>query len=308
LNLTFPNYFYDLIFELVISFSTWSIDRFEKSVHSFRLIAKIRVTYAVGTAEKEYLIMFPKGRTVGDFLELITEKQKDSDLCVVFLDGAEIPNDDLFDDWFDPDAVFRVSNSPEFSPPIPRISVPFPTVSPPIRQNSVESSTPILPKLRVPYTVGASKRTWLVMFPKGRTVRNFIELIQVQRHNSDLVAVSLDSRKLNNDDDFDDYFHPDRVFHIEYLPTDSHLVQQNSVERSIPRMPEVRVTYAIGASEKTYLVMFPKGREVGDFVELIKDERRSRNLCAVSVDGTKLDNDDLFDDWYHGGAVFRVIS
>jgi hypothetical protein len=68
------------------------------------------------------------------------------------------------------------------------------------------------------------------------------------------------------------------------------------------------VTYAIGNSDKTYLLHFARGQEVGAFLELVKTKHKMSDLCAVYRDGVLLDNGDLFDDWVQKTSVLRVTN
>jgi hypothetical protein len=70
----------------------------------------------------------------------------------------------------------------------------------------------------------------------------------------------------------------------------------------------LRVIYGVGNAGSTFQIMFPRGQDVGQFLALIKAERNEDDLCAVYLDGSLLDNGDMFDDWWDRGAVFRVTD
>jgi hypothetical protein len=66
--------------------------------------------------------------------------------------------------------------------------------------------------------------------------------------------------------------------------------------------------YAIGDEEKTWLLSFPKGQTVGDFIELMNQKQRTTNFLTAILDGGLLDNGDLVGDWFRLGAVFRAAE
>jgi hypothetical protein len=71
-------------------------------------MAKNRVTYAIGTDDKTYIVMFPKCQKVSDFVELVKEKHENTDLCNVCLSDSQLDKYDLFDDWWYPGCVLRL--------------------------------------------------------------------------------------------------------------------------------------------------------------------------------------------------------
>jgi hypothetical protein len=236
-------------------------------------MSKNRVTYALNDASKTYLVMFPKGQTVANFIELVKQKRQMPNLCTVYLDGRALDNDDQFDDWFSPDVIFRVTDPP---PP-----------------------TNLVLKNRVFYAI--DDRKYLVMFPKGQTVGGFLELVKEKQELPDLCGVYVEDRLLDNGDEFDDWYGEDQIFQVRELPV---VVKEDRVRGR----PEHRVTYGVNEAEKTYEIMFPEGETVGDFLEFVKGKHRLPDLCSVWLDGAMLDSGDEFDDWFDENQVFRVMN
>jgi hypothetical protein len=245
-------------------------------------MSRNRVTYGVNDEAKAHLMMFPRDQKVSDFLEVVRQKQRAPDLCTVDVDGLLLDNDDQFDDWFVPDVIFRVRNS-----------APDIDGAPPSRFQR---------RFRVTYAVNDdADKTNEIKVPPYFRVGDFLAMVQREQGSSDLDAVYLNDGMLDNNDPFNCWFEVGRVFRVRDSP---------------PALPaprpapgdgiRCRVTYAINDEAETWLIMFPRGQKVGDFLDFVKHRRGLPDLCAVYYHDVLLDNDDEFDDWFDPVGIYRV--
>lgn len=72
---------------------------------------KLKTFYGIeGNNDKVYLIMVPSGSHVRDFLALVNQRTNNN-FTNVYLEGAEVDLEELFDDIYSKDAILYVSNS-----------------------------------------------------------------------------------------------------------------------------------------------------------------------------------------------------
>ena len=84
--------------------------------------SRLRVTYSVTDTTSDskkfrpFLIIFPKQKTVAEFIDCIREKSQMDNLCAVYLNGKKLPEDDIFDNYWAPMAIFHVTTNPDEAP------------------------------------------------------------------------------------------------------------------------------------------------------------------------------------------------
>jgi hypothetical protein len=152
-------------------------------------MAKNRVTYRINDEERTYLLIFEKGKHVGEFLEAVRQKQKSPDLDSVNLDGAKLDNDDDFDEWLSPGAVFQVKKD----------------------QRALWSSDRYFV---VKYAIDLEDATDQITLRSGQRVHDFRDIVKRTRQLPDVSAVCVGEEVLGDDDLFDDWFSQEAVFRV----------------------------------------------------------------------------------------------
>jgi hypothetical protein len=169
-------------------------------------------------------------------------------------------------------------------------------------------------RLRVIYSIGNDSERFLVTFPRDKTIGDFLGLVKEQQKLPDLCAVYMDGALPDDDDPFDEWYVPGNLFRVTNsrteLPRPILIADLPDGPEPIRPSPvsELRVTYAIGNSEETFLMLFPGGKQIGDLLKIVKETQNKHDLCAVYLNGTLLDNNEIVDKWYSSLNVFQVTN